>query len=208
MDGPSGASHRLSDPSTWVAQYGDYLFRNAVLRVRHRDLAEEMVQETFLAALEARGRFAGRSSEKTWLTGILKHKVIDHLRRSSREIPVEDVERLPCEEESPFLETGTWKGHWRSFQAGPADWGGSPSDILERKEFLEVLHACLSGLPPRLARAFVLREVVELSKALEQQGREGRVDGSTPGLMEGLKAAFERACLAFDDECKPSGAAV
>lgn len=163
METSARASHRLSDPATWVAQYGDYLFRNALLRLRDRDLAEEMVQETFLAALEARGRFGGRASEKTWLTGILKHKVIDHFRRSGREVLTGDPERLSCEEESPFLEAGVWKGHWRSSETGPRDWGDTPSDILERKEFLEILHACLSGLPPRLARAFILREVDELS---------------------------------------------
>ncbi len=63
----------LSDPKDWVDKYGDYLFRSAILRVRDEVVAEEIVQETFLAALQARNRFAGHSSERTWLVGIMKH---------------------------------------------------------------------------------------------------------------------------------------
>jgi len=149
-----------SDPSTWVEKYGDYLYRNAMLRLRDRELAEEAVQETFLAALSARSRFSGRSTEKTWLVGILKHKIIDALRKLSREVPVEDVDLLPSEEERPFYEDGEWRGHWRKESgAAPRDWGKSPARALEDKEFWRVFHQCVSGLPPRLARAFTLREV-------------------------------------------------
>ena len=163
MEGTQPQSgHRLSDPATWVDQYGDYLFRNAMLRLRNKDLAEELVQETFLAALHARSRFSGRSSERTWLVGILKHKAIDAIRKLGREQPVEDIDQLPCEEERPFLEAGEWRGHWRTGEGlslAPSDWGANPSRALEQKEFWKVLNGCLSELPSRLARAFTLREV-------------------------------------------------
>ncbi|TPW01176.1 MAG: RNA polymerase sigma-70 factor, ECF subfamily, partial [bacterium] len=84
---------RLSDPQTWADQHGDYLFRCAMLRVRDRELAEEIVQDTFLAALQARGRFAGRSSERSWLVGIMKHKIVDQFRKTVRETPTEDLDR-------------------------------------------------------------------------------------------------------------------
>jgi RNA polymerase sigma-70 factor (ECF subfamily) len=125
-----------------------------LLRLRDRDLAEEAVQETFLAALKARHTFSGRSSERTWLVGILKHKVVDHFRKLSREPFAETVEQ----EEGSFIEEGEWRGHWRAGD-GPLDWGPVP----DRKAFWEVLDACLLKLPPRLADAFTLREIDGLS---------------------------------------------
>src|ERR1700746_3126073 len=72
----------------WLAAHGDYLFNLAVGQVRDPLVAEDLVQDTFLAALKARDRFSGRSSDRTWLVGILRHKIYDHLRRVCRERPV------------------------------------------------------------------------------------------------------------------------
>ena len=88
------APEALSDPQGWLDLHGDYLYRFALLRTREASIAEEMVQETFLAALQARGRFAGQSTERSWLVGILKHKIVDHFRKVAREIPTDDIERL------------------------------------------------------------------------------------------------------------------
>ena len=165
MEDELSPSHpQLSDPAIWVERYGDFLFRHALFRLRDRWWAEEMVQETFLAALKARGGFAGRSSERTWLVGILKHKIVDHLRQASREVFVEDVERLPWEAERPFAGEGEWKGHWRGGDGGgPAAWGETPFTDLDRKAFREALGVCLSKLSSRMASAFTLREVDGLS---------------------------------------------
>src|SRR5215472_19276111 len=73
----------------WLAAHGDYLFNLAVGQVRDPLVAEDLVQDTFLAALKARDRFAGRSSDRTWLVGILRHKIFDHLRRVCRERAVQ-----------------------------------------------------------------------------------------------------------------------
>ena len=80
------------DPSTWVSEYGDYLFRYAVVMVKNHSTAEELVQETFLAAIKGLDKFEGRSTVKTWLRSILKNKTIDHFRKSSRrkEMPYEE----------------------------------------------------------------------------------------------------------------------
>lgn len=144
----------LSDPETWVDAYSDCLFGNALLRLRSRELAEEIVQETLLAAFESRFRFSGRSTERTWLIGILKHKVVDYFRKVSRE------ERYAEEGSLVFETEDEWKGYWR-FEEGkePIDWGATPIAALERKEFWEMLHGCLAQLPTRIARAFVLREI-------------------------------------------------
>jgi RNA polymerase sigma-70 factor (ECF subfamily) len=78
-------------PDRWVQEHGDLLFRYALVRLRDRTAAEEVVQETFLAALKGREQFKGRASERTWLVGILKHEIIDYFRKSNREIPIGDV---------------------------------------------------------------------------------------------------------------------
>ncbi|HSL98694.1 MAG TPA: sigma-70 family RNA polymerase sigma factor [Candidatus Limnocylindria bacterium] len=144
------------DPSDWVDRYGDYLFRYALLRLRDRSVAEDLVQETFLAALKNRETFSGGSSEATWLVGILKHKIADHFRRQAREgtLPEGDPPNQPGE--TPFNATG----HWIT---GPADWGGNPANLLRQKEFLEEFTKCLSGLSPAQANAFTLREMEGLS---------------------------------------------
>lgn len=149
------------DPENWVDEHGDYLFGYALLRVRDRELAEELVQETFLAALKARHNFAGQSSEKTWLVGILKHKIIDHFRRVSREHSVADFE-ANAREEDLFRQTGEWVDHWKP-ESAPKEWANDPSRLLEQKEFWEIFKRCLAELPPRLAQAFTLREIDGIS---------------------------------------------
>jgi RNA polymerase sigma-70 factor, ECF subfamily len=141
-----------ADPSEWVDRYGDYLFRYAMLRLRDRSTAEDLVQETFLAALKNRDSFSGGSSEATWLVGILKHKIADHFRRQSREasLPGGDLPDPPGDD--PFDVAGRW-------MAGPAEWGGNPADLFRQKEFVDQLAKCLSGLSPNQANAFTLREI-------------------------------------------------
>jgi len=140
------------DPSEWVDQHGDYLFRYAMLRLRDRSVAEDLVQETFLAALKSRGSFAGGSSEATWLVGILKHKIADHFRHQAREAPLEDNDLRDQPDSSPF----DGSGHWTS---GPTDWGGNPADLYREKKFLDQFTKCLAGLSPNRANAFTLREI-------------------------------------------------
>ena len=77
---PSNVASPQIDPSIWVDEYGDYLFRYAKSRLRDPNAAEEVVQETFLAGVRYSEQFAGKSSELGWLTGILKRKIIDYVR--------------------------------------------------------------------------------------------------------------------------------
>ena len=149
-------NRHIPDPQAWVDQYGDYLYRYAFTRLQDSAAAEDLVQETFLAALSARENFEGRSSVTTWLTGILKHKIIDHLRKESRSQPVEDVEPFTHSLDELFDEKGKWK-------IGPSKWNFNPTELYERKEFWRILARCLSELSGRLARAFTLRELEELS---------------------------------------------
>ena len=145
------------NPERWVAEYGDVLFGFAAARVHDRAVAQDLVQETFLAAIRASAGFAGRSTERAWLFGILRNKLADHYRRQSREIPTGDPEGALPEEQGAFGESGLGKDGWVGRMA-PRAWE-TPEEILVNKEFQEVLKRCLSQLPDRVAQAFSLREI-------------------------------------------------
>lgn len=140
------------DPSNWVEEHGDALFRFALLRVKDQTVAEDLVQETFLSALRGIDRFKGKSSLRTWLVGILKHKIIDHFRRNRPEILSSDLGTLENETEEERLERSAVKDQ-------RAEWNAMPSNLLENKEFWAVFTDCLSGLPENHRRAFALREI-------------------------------------------------
>src|SRR5436190_9437225 len=80
------------DPERWVDEHGDCLYRYALLRVRKPEIAEDLVQETLLVAVRTHARFAGRSTERSWLCGILKNKICDHFRKLGRETTFTDLE--------------------------------------------------------------------------------------------------------------------
>ncbi len=148
----------MSHPGTEeLEQLRPYLLRYALLQLRDRDNAEDVVQETILAALEGRARFEGKSTAKTWLTGILKHKIIDLIRRKSREqsLTVDDDGSEADAIDALFQ----GDGHW---QQQPVDWG-SPARALEDKRFREAFEICAKAMPERNARVFMMREVLEMS---------------------------------------------
>ena len=133
------------------------LIRFAHAQLRNDAWAEDAVSETILAALARPQAFAGQSQLKTWLVGILKHKLVDQIRRHSREVSAttdddnEDIDALL------FNETG----HWRE---APAEWG-DPEAALGQREFFEVLEACVDQLPGVQGRIFMMREWLELDTA-------------------------------------------
>jgi len=133
-----------------------YLLRVAVLQLRDNDLAEDIVQDTLVAALQGAQGFSGRSSLKTWLTGILKHKIVDAIRRKSREPAFASLEEETQIEDFDALFDDS--GHWEN---PPADWG-DPESQLSRAQFFDIMQFCLDKLPPNTARVFMMREVMEL----------------------------------------------
>lgn len=142
-----------TDPATWVDAHGDRLFRYALSRVRDASSAEDLIQETFLAALKSRARFKGDSSELTWMTGILRNKIFEFYRRQAKETPL-----LPSDEDSD-RESEFFDGrHW-SASSAPRDWGGEPARKAESAEFTSALRGCLDALSSNVARAFILREM-------------------------------------------------
>ena len=152
--------HRL-DPQLWLERYGDYLFNYAVVRVNDSGKAEDLVQETFLAALKGRDRFRGESAERTWLTSILKRKIIDTYRKkySSGEAAfgkhgetIFDGDFYSNEE--PF------KGHWLEGK-GPNSYTLLPEGQMEQEELMKFIRLCIENLQPQQASAFIMRMIDE-----------------------------------------------
>ncbi len=161
MTAPNATIAAQTDPKDWVELYGDYLYRFAMTRVRDPALAEDMVQETFLAALRKRTSFAGRSSERSWLASILKNKVYDHFRKHSRVTNYSEEAFFEKEEKDLFTHDGEWPGGWKP-ESVPLDWSEKPGRGLDREEFWRAFHHCTSLLPRNVAQVFQMREVDEL----------------------------------------------
>lgn len=151
MTGTVTHEQRLN-PEKWVEDYGDLLFRYVVSRMRDRELAEELVQQTFLAALANRQQYTGAGSEKGWLMSILKRKMIDHVRLQSRTQPLEVDEVSPDPMDQFFDRRGRWRQNVRDALLHPLD-------SIDREEFWPVFEKCMAGLPDKQAGAFMLREV-------------------------------------------------
>ena len=148
------SKHNAND---WLNEHGDYLYRFALVRLRDEHLAEDAVQETLLAAIKNGDGFSGKSSARTWLTGILKHKIIDLIRRAQKEQPLYDDD--PAEE---MIEPGMDEffddtGHWAEKPSSLGD----PARLMEQGQFWSILQGCLDRLPKNLARIFMLREIEE-----------------------------------------------
>ena len=141
------ANHSLPDPCEWVQRYGDALYRYALTRLRRSHEAEEAVQETLLAAFRARHQFQERSLPLTWLTGILKRKILDRMREAARQ---------PSDTDPADLDV--WfdaSDHWRE----PLGSWGDPASYAARSEFWWIVRNCLAKLPARMAEAFTLRTI-------------------------------------------------
>jgi RNA polymerase sigma-70 factor (ECF subfamily) len=147
----------LSDPEQWVELHGDYLFKYALMRLRDPAKAQDAVQETFLAALKGGKSFAGRSAEKSWLTGILKNKIYDYYRKACRETSFTDLDFYSDEESEHFVPDGLFKDGW-IHELGPQEWS-SPGASLDSEVFWKTFRDCSDKLPKNIAAVFSLREL-------------------------------------------------
>lgn len=138
--------------AAWLEEHGDYLYRFALSRLSgETEAAREMVQETLLAAWQGRRGFAGRAGVRTWLTGILKHKIVDHIRAQIRERELHEAA-----EADPTSDWFAADGHWHQ---APRAWKASPESLCEDEDFRRTLQRCLDALPPQQRQVFVLREL-------------------------------------------------
>ena len=149
------------DPTVWVDDHGDHLFRYAIVRLRDEARAEDVVQETLLAALQHLDTYSGRSTERTWLIGILKHKIVDQIRKSCKEVPFEPPDTDLSEFDPLFERPDEFKDHW-SDTLSPRIWQRSPEEAVQQSEFFGILNNCIGKLPVRVAHVFTLREMNEL----------------------------------------------
>jgi RNA polymerase sigma-70 factor (TIGR02943 family) len=148
--GEDGSGYpNLLEPTEWLKQCGDELYRYALARLRRPHDAEDAVQETLLAAFKAQSQFECRSHPRTWLIGILKNKILDRMRAEARQAAETD----PAELDAWFDASG----HWRQ---APKRWD-DPTAGEERAEFWHVVRNCLAQLPARMAEAFTLRTIEE-----------------------------------------------
>jgi RNA polymerase sigma-70 factor (ECF subfamily) len=137
-----------------VAAHRPMLVRFARQRLHNDAWAEDAVSDTLVAALERPDAYAGRASVRTWLIGILKHKVVDQIRRHTRECQVETLEDVDPEYgDLPGAAPG-------GAREPPFEWG-DPQECLRRRQFMEHLGRCLKALPPQQARAVMLRDCME-----------------------------------------------
>ena len=149
-------THELN-PQLWVKNHGDYLYNFAYYRVNNKEVSEDVVQETFIAALKAQKSFRGESTELTWLLSILKRKVIDYFRKVSS-----GKERTVSDYTLPFQDEGMFEGHWLVNRL-PKDWSTDADSSLNQEEFQQILEVCLSLLPPKWRSVFVLKFMEELN---------------------------------------------
>ena len=137
-------------PEQWVDAYGDYLYRYALLRLKDPSTAQDAVQETFLAGIRGLDQFDGRVDVKYWLRGILRNKIVDHIRKSVRDHPVDDTEGTAILDSFSFKAFGIADRPARPWQFHPA------RDV-EKTEFWEVFEHCIGKLSDSMRQAFVLK---------------------------------------------------
>jgi len=168
-----------------LAAHRPVLFRYALLQLRDNELADDAVQETLLAAWQAASNFEGKAGLRTWLIGILKHKIADHWRHSAREVVSLEVDFTDNDEDDFFMNNGHWNG-------GPNTWN-DPEAALKQQEFWGIYETCQNNLPPRMAQVFMLRELVGL-EANEVCRETGLSDANYWVLMHRARLRL-RECL-------------
>jgi RNA polymerase sigma-70 factor (TIGR02943 family) len=150
----------ILNPQLWVKNYADYLYNYAITRLNDEELARDLVQETFLAALEKTAKFEGRSSERTWLIAILKNKVIDVYRKKSSGLGNSFEKTLSDTDQIEFFDRQD--GHWKvGYQ--PKAFGLEEYDLLGKKELSHILQKCLKKLPGLWLAVFTLKHMDDLA---------------------------------------------
>jgi len=176
------------EPQSWLSEHGDYLYGFAMSRLRDPELAADMVQETLLAAWKGHKNFKGGSSVRTWLVGILKHKITDHIRA---EIRKRDL--ASAVESDPTSDYFDATGHWND---APLAWKHNPEELTANEQFRHVFDECMERLPAKQQQVFRMREfsgdsAETICKACEISATNFHV------LMHRARLAL-RKCLEFN----------
>ena len=183
------------NPADWLQLYGDYLFSMAILKTGDKELAEDLVQETFFSAIKARESFKGNSNEKTWLTAILKNKIIDHYRKKN--VLKEAGDYLADTEQNFhtafFSDAENNFGHWTK-EAAPQNWKISGADnSLNNKEFFKILQHCIEKMPSKLVPVFLAKFIDE--EESEMICKDFNITPSTYWVIIHRAKLLMRSCL-------------
>jgi RNA polymerase sigma-70 factor (TIGR02943 family) len=142
------------DPRRWVDEHEGCLYGYALTRVRVPEVAKDLVQETLLAGIRSLETFEGRSSERSWLVGILKHKIFDYLRTAHRETSFTDMESFLSDGSQSFDAEACWNSLNNAQQRSTG-----PAEVTLKTEFWQIIRDCLAELPRRQSLIFMLREL-------------------------------------------------
>jgi RNA polymerase sigma-70 factor (ECF subfamily) len=188
------AADNLLDPDNWVNKYADYLYSIAMMKLRNAEMAEDLVQETFLSAFKAKDNFKGASSEKTWLTTILNNKIIDEYRKKAR---LSNTTQYISETEEQFTNHFFKHGegvipHWLE-ETAPADWGADADKKINQQEFYSILDYCIKKMPDKLAVVFVAKFVDEAET--ENICKEFEISSSNYWVIIHRAKLLIRSCL-------------
>jgi len=145
---------KILNPEKWINDYGDFLYNYALSRMFSREEAEDLIQETFLAAFKSIDKFQGQSTERTWLVSILKRKIVDYYRKKGR-----SKEQL-SDTDSPFIRDKFMYGRWKE-GSEPHEWDISDSTISDNEEFIDIIKKCISALPDKWKSVFSLKHIEE-----------------------------------------------
>ena len=143
------------NPHLWVNTHADYLYSFAISRLNDEEQARDLVQDTFLAALERLASFEGKSSERTWLTAILKNKIIDVYRKKSSGLNATTMS-VAEKGQDEFFDEQT--GHW-IFEHGPREFGIEDKDHIIGREFEKILQLCMQKLPVLWKAVFTMKHI-------------------------------------------------
>lgn len=179
---------QILKPQEWVEQYADYLFSYALHRLNDEEMARDLVQDTFLSALEKVDHFRGESTERTWLTAIIKYKIIDIYRKKAKGLVKKEAP--VCENEEEFFDPNlnNWKQeHW------PQPFGVEEHDPLHNKEFMSVLQRCMRKLPALWLSVFTMKHIDE--EQTETICKELRLSSSNYWVIIHRAKVNLRSCL-------------
>ncbi len=160
MQDPKPAITELANPRQWIVNYADYLYRYAITRTNDEEQAKDLVQETFLAGLEKINAFEGKSSEKTWLTAILKHKIIDLYRKKSNGLNTKTEATNQENFQQDFFNSED--GHWKE-EHRPKEFIALQEEPMQQQEFNKVLQHCMKKLPELWYAVFSMKHMDEES---------------------------------------------
>ncbi len=141
----------IAPPETWVDRYGDYLYGYAMSRLRNQEAAADCVQDTLLAGIKAFDRFDGSRDIKFWLRGIMRNKIVDHIRKAVKE------KKVDIDNEDEALLESFWFKYSGIATTNPEPWQFNPRKCYDNGEFWEVFEECIDDVKDPARQAFVLR---------------------------------------------------